>query len=158
MHLSKVMALPLHLLIGLIGVNRRQKAGLTALFCLGFLIIAVALVRVFQTRATKEKHADPVWLALWSQIEASVGEHAPQTFPLCLPRQLTLHSRRRILPPLLRLATQQARPLRLRLQKTKPILVRPLYFRHTIVQLCRRRRATWDDPSRNVLGRRFAGP
>ncbi|CAF9914635.1 hypothetical protein IMSHALPRED_001966 [Imshaugia aleurites] len=67
------MALPLHLLLGLIGVNRKQRAGLAALFCLGFFIIAVALVRVFQTRATKTRHADPVWLALWSQIEASVA-------------------------------------------------------------------------------------
>ncbi|KAF6231134.1 hypothetical protein HO173_010634 [Letharia columbiana] len=68
-----IMALPLHLLIGLIGVNRKQKAGLAALFCLGFFIIAVALVRVFQTRTTKEHQADPIWLALWSQIEASVA-------------------------------------------------------------------------------------
>lgn len=71
----QVMALPLHLLLGLIGVNRKQKAGLAALFCLGFFIIAVALVRVFQTRATKQHHVDPIWLALWSQIEASVGAY-----------------------------------------------------------------------------------
>lgn len=68
------MALPLHLIRGLFGVNRKQKAGLAAIFSLGFFIIAVALVRVFKTRATKEHQADPVWLALWSQIEASVGE------------------------------------------------------------------------------------
>ena len=70
------MALPLHLLLGLIGVNRKQRAGLAALFCLGFFIVAVALVRVFQTRATKRHHVDPIKLALWSQIEASVGKHA----------------------------------------------------------------------------------
>ena len=75
------MSLPLHLLLGLFGVNRKQKAGLTALFCLGFFIIAVAFVRVFKTRATKEHHVDPVWLALWSQIEASVGKHTPSPFP-----------------------------------------------------------------------------
>lgn len=69
------MALPLHLLLGL-GVNRKQKAGLAALFCLGFIIIAVAIARVFLTKATKEHHADPVWLALWSQIEASVGKYS----------------------------------------------------------------------------------
>ena len=69
------MALPLHLLLGLIGVNRKQKAGLAALFSLGFFIIAISFVRVFQTRATKEHHVDPIWLALWSQIEASVGKH-----------------------------------------------------------------------------------
>lgn len=75
------MALPLRLLLGLIGVNRKQKAGLATLFCLGFFINAVALVRVFQTRATKPHQADPVWLALWSQIEASVGEHSSSPFP-----------------------------------------------------------------------------
>ncbi|KAL9065371.1 MAG: hypothetical protein Q9161_008274 [Pseudevernia consocians] len=57
----------------LLGVNRKQKAGLAALFSLGFFIIAIALVRVFQTRATKTHQADPIWLALWSQIEASVA-------------------------------------------------------------------------------------
>lgn len=80
------MALPLHLLLGLIGVNKKQKAGLAALFCLGFFIIAVALVRVFQTRATKSHHVDPIWLALWSQIEASVGTYPSlQTLSLTLP-------------------------------------------------------------------------
>ena len=78
----QVMALPLHLLLGLIGVNRKQKAALAALFCLGFFIIAVALVRVFQTRATKEHHVDPIWLALWSQIEASVGRYTSESFTL----------------------------------------------------------------------------
>lgn len=73
------MALPLHLLLGLFGVNRKQKAGLAGIFCLGFIIIVVALVRVFQTRATKEHHADPIWLALWSQIEASVGKQQSRT-------------------------------------------------------------------------------
>ena len=75
------MALPLHLLLGLLGVNRKQKAGLAALFSLGFFIIAIALVRVFQTRATKTHQADPIWLALWSQIEASVGQHTQSPFP-----------------------------------------------------------------------------
>ena len=83
------MALPLHLLLGLIGVNRKQKAGLAALFSLGFFIIAVAFVRVFQTRATKEHHVDPIWLALWSQIEASVGKHHRTLIPSPL---LKIHS------------------------------------------------------------------
>ena len=68
------MALPLYLLLGLFGVNRKQKAGLATIFSLGFFIIAVALVRVLKTRGTKQHHADPIWLALWSQIEASVGK------------------------------------------------------------------------------------
>lgn len=73
------MALPLLLLLELFGVNRKQKAGLAAIFCLGFIIIAVALARVFLTRATKEHHVDPIWLALWSQIEASVGKQQSRT-------------------------------------------------------------------------------
>ena len=105
------MALPLHLLLGLIGVNRKQKAGLAALFCLGFFIIAVAFVRVFQTRATKEHHVDPIWLALWSQIEASVGKHhlhiaMPHAFIHSYRMNLTIPSRTGLLPPLLRLAPQ----------------------------------------------------
>lgn len=146
------MALPLHLLLGLLGVNRKQKAGLAALFSLGFFIIAVALVRVFQTRATKAHQADPIWLALWSQIEASVGKHSQSPFPPSLLRRFTLYSCCGFLSPLLRLAPQQARPLRIRLQTTKPILIGPLHLRHTVPQVSRRGHAAWDNPSRDVLG------
>ena len=105
-HPYQVMALPLHLLLGLIGVNRKQKAGLAALFCLGFFIIAVALVRVFQTRATKQHHVDPIWLALWSQIEASVGGYTLESISPSELKRCPLSSCRGIVPSLFRLATQ----------------------------------------------------
>lgn len=156
------MALPLHLLLGLFGVNRKQKAGLAAIFSLGFFIIAVALVRVFQTRATKEHHVDPIWLALWSQIEASVGKlHSPSPSPpfLSTKKQFTIfHSCRGILPPLLRLPPQQARPLRIRLQTPQPFLLRPLDLRHPLPQVSSRGHASWHHPSRNLFGNRFPRP
>ena len=68
-----VMALPLRLLWGL-KVNLQQKIALAAIFSLGFIIIAFAVVRVVETGATF-KHVNPMWLALWSMIEASVGKH-----------------------------------------------------------------------------------
>ncbi|MCJ1226705.1 hypothetical protein MMC12_003358 [Toensbergia leucococca] len=66
-----VMALPLRLLWGL-QISRRQKIALAAIFSLGFIIIIFAIVRVTQTSASSH-HVDPVWLALWSVIEASVA-------------------------------------------------------------------------------------
>jgi len=66
------MALPLYQLWGL-QINRKQKAGLAGMFCLGLIVILVAIVRFIQTNATTQ-HVDPVWLALWSMIEASVGK------------------------------------------------------------------------------------
>ena len=66
-----VMALPLRLLWGL-HVTRGQKAALGAIFGLGAIIIVFAIVRVIYTKATTH-HVDPIWLALWSMVEASVG-------------------------------------------------------------------------------------
>lgn len=66
------MALPLRLLWDL-RVNKKQKLALTIIFSLGCIIIVFAIVRVVQIRASTN-HVDPVWLALWSVIEASVGE------------------------------------------------------------------------------------
>lgn len=65
------MALPLRLLWGL-RVTPRQKGALAGIFLLGFIIIIFAVVRVVETSASIH-HVDPVWLALWSMIEASVG-------------------------------------------------------------------------------------
>lgn len=71
-HLGKVMIPLLFLLPGL-RVNRKEKLALTGIFSLSLLIIIVAIIRVVQTSATTQ-HVDPVWLALWSMIEASVGK------------------------------------------------------------------------------------
>ena len=51
----------------------RQKVALVSIFSLGIIIIVFALVRVIETRATT-KHVDPIWLALWSMLEASIGK------------------------------------------------------------------------------------
>ena len=66
------MALPLRLLWGL-QVNRKQKTALVGIFSLAFIIIIFAIVRVIKTSASDE-HVDPIWLALWSMMEGSVGE------------------------------------------------------------------------------------
>ncbi|MCJ1405675.1 hypothetical protein MMC11_008904 [Xylographa trunciseda] len=70
-----IMALPLRLLWGL-KVNSKQKVALAAIFSLGFIVIAFAVVRVVETSATF-KHVNPMWLALWSMIEASVSKYIP---------------------------------------------------------------------------------
>jgi len=67
-----IMALPLRLLWNL-QINRQQKSTLAAIFSLGFVVIVFAIVRVIETSASIH-HVDPIWLALWSMIEASVGE------------------------------------------------------------------------------------
>lgn len=76
------MALPLRLLWNL-QVNRQQKWALATIFSLGFIIIIFAIVRVIETRASAH-HVDPVWLALWSMIEASVGMLRLQLYGLSL--------------------------------------------------------------------------
>ncbi|MCJ1414658.1 hypothetical protein MMC32_000985 [Xylographa parallela] len=82
-----IMALPLRLLWGL-KVNLQQKIALAAIFSLGFIIIAFAVVRVVETGATF-KHVNPMWLALWSMIEASVA-----VIVSCLPSFRALFSSR----------------------------------------------------------------
>ena len=66
-----VMALLLRQLWGL-HTNVKQKAALAGIFSLGAIIVIIAIVRVVEIKATIQ-HVDPVWLALWSAIEASVG-------------------------------------------------------------------------------------
>ena len=65
------MALPLRLIWNL-RINKKQKLALAVMFSLGCIIIVFAIIRVTQIRASTH-HVDPVWLALWSMIEASVG-------------------------------------------------------------------------------------
>lgn len=66
------MALPLRLLWNL-QINAKQKCALAGIFSLGVIIIIFAVVRVVETSATFN-HVNPMWLALWSMIEASVGK------------------------------------------------------------------------------------
>ncbi|MCJ1259438.1 hypothetical protein MMC24_007275 [Lignoscripta atroalba] len=66
------MALPLRLLWGL-QITTRQKLALAGIFSLGLVIIVFAIVRVIETSASTH-HVDPIWLALWSMVEASVDK------------------------------------------------------------------------------------
>ena len=90
------MALPLRLLWGL-QISRRQKIALAAIFSLGFIIIIFAIVRVTQTSASSH-HVDPVWLALWSVIEASVGMSNIKLLPWFI-RSGLIHPNQRSLCP-----------------------------------------------------------
>lgn len=74
------MILPLHLLRRLT-ISRIHKFGLVLIFSLGMIIIAFAIVRLFQvTKATNLAAQDPttvangpVLLSMWSHIESTVS-------------------------------------------------------------------------------------
>jgi hypothetical protein len=65
-----IMALPLRLLKAL-QVTRPQKIGLAVVFCLGLIIVAVAIIRM--TQILGEARTDPAGLALWGLVESSVA-------------------------------------------------------------------------------------
>ena len=64
---------PLLFLLPGLRINRKEKIALASIFSLSAIVIIVAIIRVTQISATTQ-HVDPVWLALWSMIEASVGK------------------------------------------------------------------------------------
>lgn len=66
------MALPLLMLWDL-QIKRKQKFALAIVFSLAIFIIVFAIVRIIEINPTF-KHVDPLWLALWSMTEASVGK------------------------------------------------------------------------------------
>ena len=72
------MALLLRQLYGL-KTTRKQKIAVAGLFSLGGVVIIVAIVRVVEIKATIQ-HVDPVWLALWSMVEAGVGRFPQHHF------------------------------------------------------------------------------
>lgn len=53
-----------------------QKASIGGLFCLGWICIAVAIVRVRELGGTTSSNSapNPTWLALWGTIETSIGK------------------------------------------------------------------------------------
>lgn len=51
-------------------INMQQKVGLVIFFCLGFLIIAAAIVRAFGI--TGKAYSDQAGLAVWSVAESSI--------------------------------------------------------------------------------------
>lgn len=84
------MALGLRLLRKL-QIRRNEKLALGAIFSVGFIKIAFAVVRVVKI-GVSATHVNPIWLALWTMIEASVA-----IVVACLPsfRVLFAHGRRR---------------------------------------------------------------
>ena len=64
-----VMALPLNLLWN-IRITKRQKLGLALVFCVGLIIIVVAIVRAIFI--TTKVFKDGVLLTIWSIIESTV--------------------------------------------------------------------------------------
>ena len=84
-----VMALGLRLLWNL-RITKKEKLALGTIFSVGFIKIAFAAIRVVKIGASS-KHVNPIWLALWSMVEASVA-----VIVACLPsfRVLFRHGRR----------------------------------------------------------------
>ena len=111
-----IMALPLRLLWNL-QINRQQKTALAAIFSLGFIIIIFAIVRVIETSASIH-HVDPVWLALWSMIEAGIGM-TYSNVKYSLPADRWIASCCSLMPPIFSRPAQHAlRPVNLRFQST----------------------------------------
>ncbi|KAI4168389.1 MAG: hypothetical protein LQ348_007504 [Seirophora lacunosa] len=71
--------------------NRKEKLALGAVFSVSFIKILFAVVRVVKIGNVSAAHVNPIWLALWSMIEASVA-----VVVACLPsfRVLFAHGRR----------------------------------------------------------------
>ena len=68
-----LVMMPLLFLLHGLRVNQKEKVALASIFSLSAIVIIVAIIRVVQTSATTQ-HVDPVWLALWSTIESSIGK------------------------------------------------------------------------------------
>ncbi|KAL8933207.1 MAG: hypothetical protein Q9211_005906 [Gyalolechia sp. 1 TL-2023] len=83
------MALGLRLL-GKLRVSPQEKLALAAIFSVGLIKITFAVIRVVRIGASAT-HVNPIWLALWSMIEASVA-----VVVACLPsfKVLFAHGRR----------------------------------------------------------------
>ncbi|KNG81232.1 hypothetical protein ANOM_009221 [Aspergillus nomiae NRRL 13137] len=65
-----IMGLPLRILVKS-KITRQQKIGLGVVFCVGFIIIAIAVVRAVQI--TGKAYSDQVNLAIWSIAESSIS-------------------------------------------------------------------------------------
>ena len=86
---NPVMALGLRLLRRL-QISPKEKLALAAIFSVGLIKVTFAIIRVVKIGASAT-HVNPIWLALWSMIEASVAVAV-----VCLPsfRVLFAHGRR----------------------------------------------------------------
>ncbi|KAJ5124976.1 uncharacterized protein N7515_008801 [Penicillium bovifimosum] len=64
------MSLPLRI-IWQAKINMQQKIGLAILFCLGFVVVAAAIVRAIEI--TGKAYSDQAALAVWSVVESSIS-------------------------------------------------------------------------------------
>ncbi|CAL5866155.1 uncharacterized protein PFLUO_LOCUS362 [Penicillium psychrofluorescens] len=68
-----IMVLPLGL-IWKLKMKRNRKLSISGLFCLGWVCIVIATIRVIQLRDNSSNgQPKPAWLALWGTIEASIA-------------------------------------------------------------------------------------
>lgn len=55
-------------------ISLRQKMALAGLFCITFVIMVFAVIRVAVVSAASQR-PDPTWLYMWSSIEQTVCEY-----------------------------------------------------------------------------------
>ncbi|KAF5858712.1 hypothetical protein ETB97_003880 [Aspergillus alliaceus] len=60
-------------------INKHQKLGLAVVFCVGFIIIATAIVRAIEI--TGKSYSDQVGLAVWSIAESSISVEGYEVVP-----------------------------------------------------------------------------
>jgi hypothetical protein len=67
-----------------------QKRSIGALFCIGWVCIIFATIRVVEVGNNySEGMPNPAWLALWGVIESSIGIQPTYTFILSIEHRLT---------------------------------------------------------------------
>ncbi|KAF2160091.1 hypothetical protein M409DRAFT_29389 [Zasmidium cellare ATCC 36951] len=65
-----IMALPIRIIPSL-QVSRAHKRGLVLIFCVGFFVIAAAVVRL--TQIVTSERTDPAGLSVWGLVESSIS-------------------------------------------------------------------------------------
>ena len=141
------MILLLALLYGL-RTDRKQKLAVAAIFSLSLIVIIVAVIRAIEIRASTD-HVDPVWLALWSMIEGSVGKHTSRP-PRKQPSSQDPLSGDSSLSSLIPHPTQHPRALQLLLQAAQPIFLRPLEHPCPELEFTKQRHSSRSDPRRDI--------
>jgi hypothetical protein len=75
------MSLPLRIL-WVAKINFKQKLGLALVFCLGFAIIAAAIIRAIEI--TGKTFSDQAALAVWGIVESSICKFPITDCPIVL--------------------------------------------------------------------------
>lgn len=104
------MVLPLRLIWNL-QMKRAQKLSIGGLFCVGWICIIVATIRVAQLGSSSADGTPlPSWLALWGIIEASVGKLLPGHARCCVFDDSDFPSSKLLLLAVLPVSTAFLRP------------------------------------------------